>query len=88
MEDGQIEKREQRQKNQSERRRLRWLFTLSFLLLLAGVGGAGAFTLLTAQKGIALLEQKASSYDRVLQKQAEMNFQLEALIKDLHSVRT
>ena len=88
MEDGQIEKREQRQKNQSERRRLLWLFTLSFLLLLAGVGGAGAFTLLTAQKGIALLEQKASSYDRVLQKQAEMNFQLEALIKDLHSLRT
>jgi len=75
-------------KNKPERRRMLLLFMLSFLVLLVGIGSAGAFTLLTAQRGVALLEQKSSAYDRVLQKQAEMNFQLEELFKDLHSLRT
>lgn len=82
------EKEQKEQQNKPDRRRMLLFFTLSFLLLLVGIGGAGAFTLLTAQRGVALLEQKASAYDRVLQKQAEMNFQLEELFKDLHSLRT
>lgn len=82
------QKKQKALKNKPERRRMLLLFMLSFFVLLVGIGSAGAFTLLTAQRGVALLEQKASTYDRVLQKQAEMNFQLEELFKDLHSLRT
>lgn len=57
------QKKQKALKNKPERRRMLLLFMLSFLVLLVGIGSAGAFTLLTAQRGVALLEQKASAYD-------------------------
>lgn len=59
-----------------------------FFLLLTVMFVAGVVTLVTAQRGAALLEEKKSAYERTFQKQAEFNFQLEHIFKDLHNLRT
>ena len=59
-----------------------------FFLLLTVMFVAGVVTLVTAQRGAALLEEKKSAYERTIQKQAEFNFQLEHIFKDLHNLRT
>ena len=59
-----------------------------FFLLLTVMFVAGVVTLVTAQRGAALLEEKKSAYERTIQRQAEFNFQLEHIFKDLHSLRT
>lgn len=43
---------------------------------------------MTAQRGIALLENKKSEYDEVFKKQAELNFQIEELFRELNSLKT
>ena len=73
------QKKQKALKNKPERRRMLLLFMLSFLVLLVGIGSAGAFTLLTAQRGVALLEQKASAYDRLYRAYAPLHSSLRAL---------
>lgn len=75
-------------KNKEDRRRTIRQFCLVFFLLLTVMFVAGAVTLVTAQKGAALLEEKKAAYERTIQKQAEINFQLEHIFKDLHNLRT
>ena len=75
-------------KNKEDRRRTTRQFCLVFFLLLTVMFAAGAVTLVTAQKGAALLEEKKAAYERTIQKQAEINFQLEHIFKDLHNLRT
>ncbi len=52
-----------------------FLFTCSFL------------TLVTAKKGITLLENKKNKYEEVFKKQAEISFQLEGIYKNLYSLQ-
>lgn len=75
-------------KNKEDRRRTTRQFCLVFFLLLTVMFAAGAVTLVTAQKGAALLEEKKAAYERTIQKQAEIYFQLEHIFKDLHNLRT
>jgi len=75
-------------KNKEDRRKTIWQFCLVFFLLLIIMFAAGSVTLVTAQKGAALLEEKKAAYERIIQKQAEFNFQLEHIFRDLHNLRT
>ncbi len=73
--------------NYIKRRKQILKFSLYFSFLLAILLTCGLFTLTTASKGIALLNEKKSNYDAVFSKQAELNFQLEDIYKNLNSLK-
>lgn len=66
----------------------RRIFYLSFFVLMVLIFSSGAFMLVTADRGIALLEQKKIFYDKVIQKQAEFNFALDGIFRDLYNLKT
>lgn len=74
--------------NMDERKNTKWKFSIIFFVTLAIIALCGSVSIVTAQKGIALLENKKSEYDEVFKKQAEFNFQLEELFRDLNSLKT
>lgn len=74
--------------NYPERQKAKTAFAISFAITLVFLFMCGAFTLVTAQKGVALLEQRKTDYDEVFKKQAELNFQLDQLFRDLNNLKT
>ena len=74
--------------NVSDRRRQTLKFSAVFAVLLGGIFLAGSVSLISAQQGVTLLEAKKSSYDRLFQKQAEFNFAIEEIFRDLHNLRS
>lgn len=74
--------------NVKDRRKQRQVFILVFACLLGGLFFSGAVTLVSAQQGVRLLETKKSSYDKLFQKQAEFNFLIEEIFRDLHNLRS
>ncbi len=73
--------------NHSDRKRGQLIFTLYFGLLILFLFVLSVFTLITAQKGITLLEKKQNDYNAVFRKQAEIGFQLDEMIKQLYSLK-
>ena len=71
-----------------DRRKQILIFSAVFAFLLGVIVISGSISLISAQHGIALLEAKKSSYDRLFQKQAEFNFTIEAIFRDLHNLRS
>ncbi len=71
-----------------DRRKQTLIFSAVFAFLLGVIFISGSISLISAQHGIALLEAKKSSYDRLFQKQAEFNFTIEAIFRDLHNLRS
>lgn len=71
-----------------DRRKQTLIFSAVFAFLLVVIFISGSISLISAQHGIALLEAKKSSYDRLFQKQAEFNFTIEAIFRDLHNLRS
>ena len=62
---------------------LAWFsFTLLLFLLF------GAFTLTTAQKGISMLEDKKARYDEIFRKQADYNFRMDEIFRNMNSLTT
>lgn len=74
--------------NVSDRRRQTLKFSAFFAVLLGVIFLAGSVSLISAQQGVTLLEAKKSSYDRLFQKQAEFNFVIEEIFRDLHNLRS
>ncbi|CAA0157001.1 type VI secretion system TssO [Tenacibaculum maritimum] len=73
--------------NHPERRKQILTFGIYFTLLLLFVFVCGILTLVTARKGISLLEEKKDRYERVFRKQAEISFQLKGIYKNLYSLK-
>ena len=63
-------------------------FSIIFVVTLLVIALCGRISIVTAQRGIALLENKKSEYDEVFKKQAELNFQIEELFRELNSLKT
>ena len=71
--------------NKIARLKAKLRFTLVFAIALIVTTTGGIVTIVTAQKGISLLESKKAEYDK---KQAELNFQIEELFRDLNNLKT
>lgn len=63
-------------------------FILYFVVALVFITIGGVVAIITAQDGIALLEAKKTEYDAVFKQQAELNFQMEDLFRDINNLRT
>lgn len=74
--------------NKTARLKAKLRFTLVFAIALIVTTTGGIVTIVTAQKGISLLESKKAEYDNVFKKQAELNFQIEELFRDLNNLKT
>lgn len=74
--------------NKRERFKAKVRFSVVFAISLLMITIGGTVTIITAQKGISLLEAKKSEYDNVFKKQAELNFQIEELLRDLNNLKT
>lgn len=74
--------------NVSDIRRQTLKFSAVFAVLLGVIFLAGSVSLISAQQGVTLLDAKKSSYDRLFQKQAEFNFVIEEIFRDLHNLRS
>lgn len=74
--------------NIEERKSAKWKFSIIFAVTLLIIALCGSISIVTAQKAIALLENKKSEYDEVFKKQAELNFQIEELFRELNSLKS
>ena len=74
--------------NKQELLKAKLRFTLVFVIALIVITTGGVVTIVTAQKGITLLEERKREYDDVFKKQAELNFQMEEMFRDLNNLRT
>lgn len=73
--------------NHIKRRKQILKFSLYFSFLIIVLLVCGSFTLNTATKGITLLNEKKASYDAIFNKQAQLNYQLEDIYKNLSSLK-
>lgn len=73
--------------NIEERKSTKWKFSIIFAVTLLIIALCGSISIVTAQKAIALLENKKSEYDEVFKKHAELNFQIEELFRELNSLK-
>lgn len=73
--------------NIEERKSAKWKFFIIFAVTLLIIALCGSISIVTAQKAIALLENKKSEYDEVFKKHAELNFQIEELFRALNSLK-
>mgnify|MGYP000394050729 FL=1 len=71
--------------NIEERKSAKWKFFIIFAVTLLIIALCGSISIVTAQKAIALLENKKSEYDEVFKKHAELNFQIEELFRELNT---
>lgn len=74
--------------NHSDRVKKTRKFALFFSFAIVVIFLCGVVTLVTANKGVTLLINKKESYDNVFRKQAELNFKLDEVYKQLYSLRT
>lgn len=75
-------------KNIETIRKQRIIFCTTFFILMVVIFVSGTFMFVTADKGLTLLEEKKMSYDKVIQKQAEFNFSLDRIFRDLYNLKT
>lgn len=73
--------------NKKERIRAKFIFSVMFGITLVYIGLAGIMSIVTAQKGIDMLELKKAEYDAVFKKQVELNFQIEDIFRDLNNLK-
>lgn len=76
------------EKNKKERREAKatfmaWFSFTLFLFLLFGT-----LSVITAQKGISMLEDKKARYDEIFRKQADYNFRLDEIFRNMNSLTT
>ncbi len=73
-------------KNKKDRKKARTAFLAWFSLTLLLFFSFGIFTLIIAQKGISMLEEKKARYDGIFRKQADYNFRMDEMYKNMHSL--
>ena len=76
------------EKNKKERREAKatfmaWFSFTLFLFLLFGT-----LSVITAQKGISMLEDKKARYDEIFRKEADYNFRLDEIFRNMNSLTT
>lgn len=74
--------------NKKSRLKAKQIFYLFFVVTLVIITIGGVVGIVTAREGIALLEEKKTEYDAIFKQQAELNFQLEDLFRDMNNLRT
>lgn len=62
-------------------------FVLVYLITLIIVFSSSCFTIITASKGVAVLEDKYAGYNRIFEDQAAITFDLDEIIKKLHQLK-
>lgn len=77
-----------REKNRKERRQTMgsFIFIFSFTLLLFVL--FAVCTLKTAERGITMLDEKKARYDEIFRKQADYNFRMDEMFKDMNNLAT
>ncbi|RKW57644.1 MAG: hypothetical protein D8H98_12630 [Prevotella sp.] len=73
-------------KNKKDRKKARTAFLAWFSLTLLLFFSFGIFTLIIAQKGISMLEEKKARYDGIFRKQADYNFRMDEMYRNMHSL--
>ena len=76
------------EKNKKERRQAKTSFSMMFLFTLLLCMLFGVCTLTTARKGIGMLEEKKALYDEIFRKQADYNFRMDEIFRNLNSLST
>jgi len=77
-----------REKNRKERRQTMdsFIFIFSFTLLLFVL--FAVCTLKTAERGVNMLDEKKARYDEIFRKQADYNFRMDEMFKDMNNLAT
>ncbi|WP_428740657.1 type VI secretion system TssO [Tenacibaculum sp.] len=73
--------------NYKDRRKQFWRFFLSFSFTTIVLCFCFYATLVIAERGMVLIENKQSHYNDVFKKQAMLNFRMEELFKNLYSLK-
>ena len=74
-------------KNKKERKSAITSFSLLFFFTLLLFLLLGITTLTTAKKGISMLEEKKVQYDEIFRKQADYNFRIDNLLRNINSLK-
>jgi hypothetical protein len=74
-------------KNKKERKSAITSFSLLFFFTLLLFLLLGITTLTTAKKGISMLEEKKVRYDEIFRKQADYNFRIDNLLRNINSLK-
>ena len=76
------------EKNRKERKaaKIAFIIQCSYVLLLFLL--FGICTLITARKGISTLEEKKALYDDIFRKQADYNFRMDDMFRNMNSLST
>lgn len=76
------------EKNKKERKEAKTAFLMQFSFTLLLFFLIGICTLTTVRKGISMLEEKKALYDDIFRKQANYNFRLDEMYRNLNSLTT
>ena len=74
-------------KNKKERKSAITSFSLLFFFTILLFLLLGITTLTTAKKGISMLEEKKVRYDEIFRKQADYNFRIDNLLRNINSLK-
>ena len=74
-------------KNKKERKSAITSFSLLFFFTLLLFLLLGITTLTTAKKGISMLEEKKVRYDEIFRKQADYDFRIDNLLRNINSLK-
>ncbi len=73
--------------NHKELNKQKIRFVLVYLITLIIVFSSSSFTIITAYKGVAVLEEKYDGYNKIFGDQAAITFDLDEIIKKLHQLK-
>ena len=76
------------EKNRKERKAAKIAFIIQFTYVLLLFLLFGICTLITARKGISTLEEKKALYDDIFRKQADYNFRMDDMFRNMNSLST
>ena len=76
------------EKNRKERKAAKIAFIIQFSYVLLLFLLFGICTLITARKGISTLEEKKALYDDIFRKQADYNFRMDDMFRNMNSLST
>ena len=74
--------------NRKERKAAKIAFIIQFSYVLLLFLLFGICTLITARKGISTLEEKKALYDDIFRKQADYNFRMDDMFRNMNSLST
>lgn len=76
------------EKNRKERKAAKIAFIIQFSYVLLLFLLFGICTLITARKGVSTLEEKKALYDDIFRKQADYNFRMDDMFRNMNSLST